>query len=147
MSSSSSLKSTLVLPEEEEDEDELSSSLLSDELPPSRLENTYPAADANDSAAELLYPVITSGDHPLCEPMDVTLRGIVSELIPLPENAPLSIVVRPLGRDKEVTLLHPDKAPLPIIFVPECRDTLDLPTGTIISLVKDALYKHPPSDA
>ena len=79
--------------------------------------------------------------------MEVTLRGIVIELIPLPEKAPLSIVVSPLGRDKEVTLLHPDNAQQPIILVPECKDTLDLPTGTIISLVKDALYKHPPSDA
>ena len=51
--------------------------------------------------------------------MEVTLRGIVIELIPLPEKAPLSIVVSPLGRDKEVTLLHPDNAPLPIILVPE----------------------------
>lgn len=39
-SSSSSPTSTLVLPAEEEEEVELSSSLLSDELPPSRLENT-----------------------------------------------------------------------------------------------------------
>lgn len=75
------------------------------------------------------------------------MRGIVIEVIPLPENAPLSIVVSPLGKDKDVTLLHPDSAPLPIILVPECRDTLDLPTGTIISLVKEALYRHPPSDA
>ena len=36
----SSLTSTLVLPAEEDDEVELSSSLLSEELPPSRLENT-----------------------------------------------------------------------------------------------------------
>lgn len=72
---------------------------------------------------------------------------MVMERIPLPENAPLSIVVSPLGKDKDVTLLQPANAPLPIIFVPECRDTLDLPTGTIISLVRDALYRHPPSDA
>lgn len=72
---------------------------------------------------------------------------MVIELIPLPENAPLSIVVSPLGREIEVTLLQPASAPLPMIFVPEYTDTLDLPTGTIISLVKDELYKHPPSDA
>lgn len=72
---------------------------------------------------------------------------MVIELIPLPENAPLSIVVRPLGRDKDVILLQPANAPLPIIFVDELIATLDLPTGTMISLVLDALYRHPPSDA
>lgn len=51
--------------------------------------------------------------------MDVTESGMVMELIPLPENAPLSMVVRPSGRDNEVILLQPDSAPLPIIFVPE----------------------------
>ncbi len=126
-----------------------SSSLLFDEelLPPSRLENVYPAEAANDAAAELLYPVITSGDHPDWEPIDVTEAGIVIERIPLPENAPLSIVVSPSGRDKEDTLLQPARAPLPIIFVAECSETLDFPTGTIISLVFEALYRHPPSDA
>lgn len=87
----------------------------------------------------MLYPVITSGDHPDCEPIEVTERGIVIELIPLPENAPLSIVVRPLGNDKDVILLQPANAPLPIIFVEELIATLDLPTGTMISLVLDAL--------
>ncbi len=95
----------------------------------------------------MLYPVITSGDHPDCEPIEVTERGILIELIPLPENAPFSIVVKPSGRDREVTLLQPASAPLPIIFVEELIATLDLPTGTMISLVLDALYKHPPSDA
>ena len=59
--------------------------------------------------------------------------------MPLPENTPLSIVVRPLGSEIEVTLLHPASAPLPIIFVPECTDTLDFPTGTITSLVMEEL--------
>lgn len=95
----------------------------------------------------MLYPVMESGDHPDCEPIDVTERGIVIELIPLPENAPLSIVVRLPGKDKDVTLLHPASAPPPIILVLELSDTLDLPTGTIISLVKEALYRHPPSEA
>lgn len=90
---------------------------------------------------------MTSGDHPDCEPIDVTDFGIVTELIPLPEKAPLSIVVSPLGREMDVILLQPASAPLPMIFVPEWMDTLDLPTGTIMSLVRDELYKHPPSDA
>ena len=77
----------------------------------------------------------------------MTERGIVIELMPLPENAPLSIVVSPFGKDNEVTLLQPANAPLPIILVEELIATLDMPTGTIISLVLDALYKHPPSDA
>lgn len=67
--------------------------------------------------------------------------------MPLPVNAPLSIVVSPFGKDREVTLLQPANAPLPIIFVEEFSATLDLPTGTIINLVRDALYRHPPSDA
>lgn len=139
--------STLILPPPEVSELSSSSSLLSEELPPSRLENGYPADAANVSAAELLYPVIESGDHPDCEPIEVTERGIVIELIPLPENAPLSIVVRLPGNDKDVTLLHPARAPLPMILVLEFKDTLDLPTGTIINLVSEALYRHPPSDA
>lgn len=48
---------------------------------------------------------------------------------------------------KDVILLHPANAPLPMIFTPELIDTLDLPTGTMISLVLDALYRHPPSEA
>lgn len=88
-----------------------------------------------------------SGDHPDCEPIDVTVFGIVMDLIPLPENAPLSILSNALGNVSDVTLLQPDNAPLPIIFVPEYNDTPDLPTGTIISFVIAELYKHPPSDA
>ncbi len=95
----------------------------------------------------MLYPVIESGAHPDCEPIEVTERGMVMELIPLPENAPLSIVVRLPGRDSDDTLLQPASAPLPIILVLEFNDTLDLPTGTMINLVKEALYRHPPSDA
>lgn len=114
--SSKSPTSAVVLPAA--DEEELLSSSLSEE-PPSKLENTIPAEAANDSAAELLYPVITSGDHPDWDPIDVTDFGIVMELIPLPDNAPLSIVVSPLGNDMELTLLQPASAPLPIIFVPE----------------------------
>lgn len=60
-----------------------------------------------------------SGDHPDCEPMDVTDFGIVIDLIPLPDNAPLSILSNALGSVNDVTLLQPDNAPLPIIFVPE----------------------------
>lgn len=135
----SSPRSTLVLPVDEEESSSALSSLLSEELPPSRLENVYPADAANVSAAVLLYPVITSGDQPDCDPMEVTERGIVIERIPLPEKAPLSIVVRPFGSVKDVTLLHPASAPLPIIFVAELSATLDFPTGTIISLVLDAL--------
>ena len=142
-----SLTPTLTLPPEESSELSSLSSLLSEELPPSRLENGYPAEAANVSAAELLYPVIESGAHPDCEPIEVTERGMVMELIPLPENAPLSIVVRLPGRDNDDTLLQPASAPLPIILVLEFNDTLDLPTGTMINLVKEALYRHPPSDA
>jgi len=72
---------------------------------------------------------------------------MVIERMPLLENAPLSIVVRPPGNDKDVILLQPANAPLPIIFVAELIAALDLPTGTIISLVLDALYRQPPSDA
>lgn len=79
--------------------------------------------------------------------MDVTPCGIVIDWIPLPENAPLSIVVRPLGKVTDVTPVQPENAPLPIIFVPEYNATLDLPTGTRISFVIAALYKHPPSEA
>ena len=97
---------------------------LEDELwllpePPSRLENTYPLLEAKDSAAELLYPYITSGDQPDWEPMDVTDFGIVMDFTPQPDKAPLSIFVSPPGSVREVTLLQPDKAPLAIIFVPE----------------------------
>lgn len=62
---------------------------------------------------------MTSGDHPDCEPIDVTVFGIVIVLIPLPENAPLSIFVKLPGRVIDEILLQPDNAPLPIIFVPE----------------------------
>lgn len=88
-----------------------------------------------------------SGDHPDWPPIDVTPFGIVTDLIPLPENAPLSIVVRPLGKVRDVTDVQPENAPLPIIFVPEYKFTLDWPTGTRINLVIAALYRHPPSDA
>lgn len=48
---------TLVLPAPDVDTSVVAlSSLLPEELPPSRLENTYPLDAANDSAAELLYP-------------------------------------------------------------------------------------------
>lgn len=79
--------------------------------------------------------------------MAVTDSGIVMERIPLPENAPPSIDVTPLGTVREEILLHPENAPLPIIFVFELIATLDLPTGTIIRRVSDELYRQPPSDA
>jgi hypothetical protein len=49
-------------------------------------------------------------------PMDVTLLGIVTLVMPLPENAPLSMVVHPLGTVTLVILVHPLNAPFPMTF-------------------------------
>ena len=74
-----------------------------------------------------------------CEPMLSTLFGMVIEVIPLPLNAPASIVVAPLGSVILVILLQPLNAPLAIIFAEELSAILLFAGGHTKSLVKLAL--------
>ena len=67
--------------------------------------------------------------------MLVTEEGIVTVLMPLFENAPLSIVVAPFGTVSDVTLLHPLKAPPPIIRIAEFKAIELFACGQIKSFV------------
>lgn len=67
--------------------------------------------------------------------MLVTDEGIVIFLMPLFENAPLSIVVAPFGTVRLVILLHPLNAPPPMILIAELSAIELFACGQIKSFV------------
>ena len=87
-----------------------------------------------------------SGDQD-CVPIFVTLFGIVISLIALSLNAPLSMLVAPLGTVRLVIRVQPLKAFPPMTFNAEFSAIELFAGGQINSFVSDALNRHPPSDA
>ena len=75
-----------------------------------------------------------SGDHDWL-PILVTEAGIVTEVIALPLNAPLSMLVAPVGTVRLVILVHPLNAFPPITFNAEFKAIELFAGGQIRSFV------------